>query len=568
MQNKPKKNLYGIIFLVIMLSFIISLTGCDWFSNGLFNIFDPKAQIIAEFNPVEGGEPAAGCCNAGASCINGVEFFITGFAYNYHGVDYVDGKIAISELSRVLEASFYVAPSTSPGTPGPKTIIENIPLFFQDVVDYLYLHPFITEITCDLSLVGVDGAGHSLSFQVASGLPIFEPGIDLYPPTAVITTTPVAVNGSLTDSAPFSVVFDASGSYDFIIDLEGNIINIGSGIASINWDFGDESTETDIIVEHTYDSSGIYIVTLTVTDLYGNQGYKTMVITVTEPEIEITVRANPVLIVPGGASTITAVVTDKDTEEFVSDGTTVYFHTNSGTLSVGSATTTNGIATVTLDNMQDGEEATVTAFIGAVSNFVKVKCTEEIGPEVEITVSSNPESNVPGGTSIISAIVTYEGGDVVPDGTTVYFYTNSGTLSADSADTANGIATVNLTLDDNMLNGQTATVTAFIGSKEGTAVVTCIDIIITIYADDYSIAPAGNTTITAIVTDPEGVPVDNVIVIFFTDIGTLNPIYYTTGTVVSGIATTTLTLDTAGDVAHVTARCGSRVSNEITITCE
>ena len=34
-----------------------------------------------------------------------------------------------------------------------------------------------------------------------------------------------------------------------------------------------------------------------------------------------------------------------------------------------------------------------------------------------------------------------------------------------------------------------------------------------------------------------------------------------------GIATTYLTLDTDGYVANVTARCGSRVSNEITITC-
>ena len=268
MQNKPKKNLYKIIFLLIALSFIISLTGCDWLSGGIWNIFDPKAQIITEFNPEEGGVPAEGCCNAGASCINGVEFFITGFAYNYHGVDYVDGKITISELSRVLEASFYVAPSTSPGTPGPKTIIENIPLFFQDVIDYLYLHPFITEITCDLSLVGVDGAGHSLSFQIASELPIFEPGIDLYPPTAVISVTP-----GTTGTAPFAVVFDASGSFD-----------IGSGIADINWDFGDESTGTDITENHTYDIPGAYSVNLTVTDFYGNKGYATVIIIVNEAE--------------------------------------------------------------------------------------------------------------------------------------------------------------------------------------------------------------------------------------------------------------------------------------------
>jgi PKD repeat protein len=258
-----------VLFIItILLSFIISLTGCDWFSNGLFGIFDPKAQIITEYNPQEGGEPAEGYCNAGALCINGVEFYITGFAYNYHGVDSVDGKIEISELSRVVEASFYVAPSTSPGTPGPKTIIENIPLFFQDVIDYLSLHPFITEITCDLSLVGVDGSGHSLSFQIASELPIFEPGIDFYPPTAVISVTP-----GTTGTAPFTVVFDASGSTD-----------VGSGIANINWDFGDESIGTDITENYTYDNPGTYSVNLIVTDFYGNKGYDTVIITVNEPE--------------------------------------------------------------------------------------------------------------------------------------------------------------------------------------------------------------------------------------------------------------------------------------------
>jgi ribosomal protein L14 len=159
--------------------------------------------------------------------------------------------------------------------------------------------------------------------------------------------------------------------------------------------------------------------------------------------------------------------------------------------------------------MQDGEKAKVTAFIGAVTSFVEVTCIEEIGPEIVITVSANPVSNVPGGTSIITAIVTNTEGDVVSDGTTVYFYTNSGVLSAASADTTNGIATINLTLDDNMHGGQTATVTAFIGSKEGTADVTCIDIIVTIYADDYIIVPVtGTSAITAVVTEPGGEPIN------------------------------------------------------------
>ncbi|GAH28720.1 unnamed protein product, partial [marine sediment metagenome] len=55
-------------------------------------------------------------------------------------------------------------------------------------------------------------------------------------------------------------------------------------------------------------------------------------------------------------------------------------------------------------------------------------------------------------------------------------YINSGTLSAGSANTTNGIATVNLALDDNMLEGSIATVTAFIGTVSGYIDVKCIDI--------------------------------------------------------------------------------------------
>ena len=549
MQDKHKKNLYKILFLLIVLSLIISLTGCDWFSNGLFGIFDPWAKIIVINYTLVDLTEGAGSISLEIYSLNGVGFNASGFSYEYY---YYSGATKVPILTKVVEANFYVEPSTSPGTPGSITTIDDLPLYFQDLLDWLTSNPLVTEVNCDLNLIGKDTSNHSQKIPVASNLPVLQPGIDFYPPTAVINVLP-----DVTGTAPFTVVFDASGSTD-----------VGSGIVSYEWDFGDETTGTGITVNHTYENSGLYFVTLTVTDLYGNQGYKTETITVTKPEIEITVRANPEFTVPGGTSVITAVVTNKVTGDFVSDGTIVYFHTNNGTPSAGSANTTNGVATITLTltNMQDGDIAKVTAFIGAVSSFVEVTCKEEIAPEIEITVSANPESNVPGGISIISAKVNYEEGDVVPDGTTVYFYTNSGVLSADSANTTNGIATVSLTLDDNMQDGDKAKVTAFIGAKTGSVDVKCIDIIITIYADDYSITPGSSSTITAIVTDTKGNAVtDGIIVIFFTNVGILNPVYDTTA---SGIATTDLTLDTSGDVATVNAKCGSRVSNKIVITCE
>jgi PKD repeat protein len=651
LQNINKKNLYKLLFIIILLGFIVSLVGCDWLSLGLLNVFDPQAQIRVNYTDIDltDGE---GTIALEVYSLNEVEFIGTGFEY-----DYYNGTTKISSLSKIVGATFYVAPSTSPGTPGPTTNID-LPLYYQDAQDYVKLNPLITEITCTISLIGTDGAGHSISKSVTFDLPALEPGIDFEPPSAVITVTP-----GTTGNAPFSVVLDASSSTDnrgiasyswtlgdgttgsgvlvshaytnsgaYIIvltvtDYFGNkgyateVITVGDAgdaggptaviqvspgttgtvpftvafdasgsavssesdcscsISSYGWDFGDTNIGTGIATTHTYISAGTYIVILTVTDSNGKVGYATVVITVTseeETEIdEITVIANPVSNVPGGTSDISALVINTEGDA-VPNGTTVYFYTNSGVLSASSADTTNGIATVTLTldlSMQNDDIATVTAFIGSVNNYVEVTCKAETEVE-KITLSANPESNVPGGASTITAIVTREAGGFVDEGTTVYFTTNSGELSAASATTVNGVATVELILDDNMQAGTDAKVTAFTlnsGDPEEKTI-KCIDVIVTIYADDYSISEGETSNITAVVTETDGTPVDNgVIVIFFTDTGyfdastSLTTVYKPTA---SGIATTTLTLNTSGDTATVTAKCGSRISNKIEIECE
>jgi PKD repeat protein len=42
------------------------------------------------------------------------------------------------------------------------------------------------------------------------------------------------------------------------------------GIVSYEWNFGDETTETDVTATHTYTNPGTYTVTLTVKDAAGN----------------------------------------------------------------------------------------------------------------------------------------------------------------------------------------------------------------------------------------------------------------------------------------------------------
>jgi PKD repeat protein len=71
----------------------------------------------------------------------------------------------------------------------------------------------------------------------------------------------------------FTVVLDASSSTD------------DRGIASYAWDFGDNTSGTGVLVTKTYSDVGTYIIILTVTDYFGNEGFETETITVSEPEV-------------------------------------------------------------------------------------------------------------------------------------------------------------------------------------------------------------------------------------------------------------------------------------------
>jgi PKD repeat protein len=365
LQDKPKKNLFKVLFIItILLSFTITLVGCNWFAFGLLNIIDPQAQIRIDFNPEDAGDPVEGCFNLGVSSINEVEFFITGFSYDYHGNHYTSGEINIPELSREIEASYYVKPSSTPGTPGDVTLVKNIPLYVQEVADYVTLDPFITEVNCDIDLIGVDGSGHNQTIPIISSLPVLQPGVDITPPVADFTATPESGN------APLTVVFDAS-----ILSTDER------GIASYSWDFGDSSTGSGIIVEHTYDTVGTYNVILTVTDYFGNKGYKTKSIQVNYfTDITIIVVAVPASFTSvGGTSTITAYVVDSVGEPV--EGVRVIFNTEGGTLSATSGTTdADGKATVTLTVPANTTAAAivyqVTANVGSESGSTSITIHE------------------------------------------------------------------------------------------------------------------------------------------------------------------------------------------------
>ena len=278
MQYKYKKKLYKILFIVILLSFIVSLVGCDWFSLGLLNIFDPQAQIRVDYRL--DNLTAQGIAEIWFTIfsLNEVEFIGEQFLFEYY-----NQEIKIPELSRTIGATFYVPPYPLSSFENPVKIPKNapedkFPVYFQDVIDYMKLHPLITEITSTITVMGTDGARHSISKTITFDLPALLPGIDFTPPVANIATTP----GTPTGDPPLSVVFDASGSTD-----------VGSGIASYSWDFGDGSTGTGVVITHTFVSSGTFIVILTVTDFYGNEDIATKVVTVGIVEVGAKIDTTP-----------------------------------------------------------------------------------------------------------------------------------------------------------------------------------------------------------------------------------------------------------------------------------
>jgi len=420
------------------LGFLVSLVGCNWLSFGLFNVFDPQAQIRLNYTEVNLGD---GSISLEIYSLNEAEYIGTGFEYEYY-----NGTTHITSLDKMVGVTFYVAPSTSPGTPGDITKIDNMPLYFQEVADYITSNPLVTELTCNISMVGTDGAGHNLSDTVTVDLPALQPGIDFVPPTAVINATPGTAG-----TEPFTVIFDAYGSTD------------DRGIASYAWDFGDGTTATGVMpAAHTY-TNGEYIVKLTVTDYFGNVGIALETITVGEagaPTAVINVTPSTSGIAPftayfdaSGSSVVSdcgACSIESYSWEFgdTTTGTgmtTSHPYTTAGTYIV--------VLTVTDSNNNTGY-ASVTITVNAA------------GVASSITLLANPTTvSVGGGASLITATVKDAGGNPVTDGTVVTFIATSPGILSSITTTTSGIASATL----NLTNSGTETISSTVGATSGSA---------------------------------------------------------------------------------------------------
>lgn len=171
-----------ILFVSLLLIFGLFLTGCNWFGEGILNVFDPKAQVRVNCTDLSltGGSASV---DLEVYTINQVEFFVEEFNYKYY-----DNGILIPQLTKSVGTSFYVAPSLTAGSAGPKTTIEDLPLYYQDVKAYMASSPTISKMTCTLTLIGTDGTGKNISQSVTVDIPI-----DYFPEISIIlTATPAS----------------------------------------------------------------------------------------------------------------------------------------------------------------------------------------------------------------------------------------------------------------------------------------------------------------------------------------------------------------------------------------
>ncbi|MCF8050021.1 MAG: Ig-like domain-containing protein [Desulfobacterales bacterium] len=283
----------------------------------------------------------------------------------------------------------------------------------------------------------------------------------------------------------------------------------------------------------------------------------------------ISVSASSQNIVADGTSqtSITATVTDSSGAA-VADGTQVTFSTTTGNLSAASATTTSGVATVTLTSPLTTGIATVTASSGGASDTVTITLVAAQVGSISLAAGSSslPADNA--STTLITATVRDPSGNPVSDGTAVTFTTTAGSLSAASADTSGGTASVILT--SSAILGS-ALIDATSGGVSSTTSVTFVagpPAAVSVSASPNNLTADGASTslLTALVADSGDNPVNGESVSFAATSGSLSNSSVQTDITGTARVTFTAPIAVGTGAATVTAATSNNISNTAAIT--
>lgn len=311
--------------------------------------------------------------------------------------------------------------------------------------------------------------------------------------------------------------------------VEGSAVTDGSGIARVR--FTSPYSDVDL--------------TANVSVFYGPDLTASTRITLTAPPAmgSLSVSANPTTIyaTPSQTSTITAQVMDINGNP-VPDGTRVKFRIVSGPGQVDrEAFTEDGMARATFTATSEAGDAVIEVSTGGLTEQITIHIIAS--PVGTVTVTAGSDSIPADGASgtLITALVKDKNGDTITDGTLVSFTTTAGTVSAATATTLNGEASVTLTSSTYL---GTAVVTATCSGISATVSVSFTagparDMVVSANPDNLSADGVSTSTIRAKVTDIFNNPISGETVSFSALYGTISPVTATTDA--NGIATVTYT---------------------------
>ncbi len=352
---KYKLLIFGLIALIF-------LGGCAWLSEGIFNVFDPKAQIrVTGFDiapPAEGEVSPTLTINL--MSLNQVGARFGTFYYEYAKKIGGISTQVIPELSATYGINILLPPG---GEGGGSTIsIDKVPLYFQKHMDYINNHPDISELLLTLWLKGTDEADHKIEVNILRDYPI-----TVSPPK--VEAINISANPSILSPGERSTItvqaFSKNGK-----PVNGAIITLTAA--------GGTLSATSLIT----DTTGSATTTFTAGNTPGEAtitatcdeatASATIIIKTPQPGL-ITVTASPSTVTAGAPSVITVVVTD--TQGNPVEGAAVTLAASGGTLASATLTTdATGAASTTLDTtgLASGTTITVTAAVGGITGATTI----------------------------------------------------------------------------------------------------------------------------------------------------------------------------------------------------
>ena len=235
------------------------------------------------------------------------------------------------------------------------------------------------------------------------------------------------------------------------------------------------------------------------------------------------------------------------------DGTIVEFSTSLGRI-IATATTTNGLATVTLTSAAVAGPAMITAL--ALGTYANLTVEFRAGPgvvHVELVAANTVLAADGVSTTTITATVYDGGNNPLPAGTLVDFSTNLGTIGAQATTDANGQAVV--TLRSSTTPGMATVQATAVGALPGQVTVLFVgppnQVVVTANPTIIQADGTSTSTIAVLVTDINGNPVlDGTPVSLAASLGTIDPADATT---TNGVVIATLTSELTDGPSTVTA---------------